>query len=69
MYYVICVDDLSHKCCILFMQNKYHTFSIIFEFKALVGKDTGRKVKALRSENSGECVSNEFKKFCASEGI
>ena len=51
------------------MQKKDQTFSIFCEFKALVEKDTGKKVKALRSENDEEYVSNEFKKFCASKGI
>ena len=32
-------------------------------------KDTGKHVKALRSDNGGEYISNEFKKFCNKEGI
>jgi len=44
-------------------------FAKFFEFKALVEKDNGSKVKALKSDNSEEYVSNEFKKLCASEGI
>jgi len=68
-YYVIFVDDFSCKCWIFFMQNKYQMFAKFCEFKALVEKETGRKVKALRSDNDGEYVSNEFKKFYASEGI
>lgn len=51
------------------MKKKDQMFSKFFVFKALVEKDNGRKVKALRSNNDGEYVSNEFKKFCASEGI
>ena len=35
----------------------------------MVEKDIGKKVKALRSDNGGEYISNEFKKFCAKEGI
>ena len=48
---------------------KDHTFAKFYEFKALVEKDTGRKVKALGSDNGGEYVSNVFKNFCASKGI
>jgi len=68
-YYVIFVDDLSQKCWIYFMQKKGQTFSKFVEFKALVEKETGKKVKALRIDNSDEYVSNEFKNLCAKEGI
>jgi hypothetical protein len=60
-YYVIFVDEFSHKCCIFFMQKKDQTFSKFCEFKALVEKDSGKQVKALRSDNGGEYISNEFK--------
>ena len=52
------VDDFSCKCWILFMHKKYQMFSKFCEFKALVEKDTGKKVKDPRSENGGEYVSN-----------
>ena len=51
------------------MQKKDQTFSKFLEFKALVEKDTRKHVKALRSENGGEYISNEFKNFCSKEGI
>lgn len=51
------------------MQKKNQMFSKFCEFKALVEKYTGKKVKALRSDNGGEYISNEFKKFCAKKGI
>ena len=35
----------------------------------MVGKESGKKIKALRSNNDGEYVSQEFKDFCAAEGI
>jgi len=51
------------------MQDRDQTFSNFFESKALVEKETSRKVKALKSDNSGEYVLNEFKKLCAKDGI
>ena len=51
------------------MQKKDQTFSKICEYKALVEKDIGKQVKDLRSDNGGEYISNEFKKFCTKEGI
>jgi len=35
----------------------------------LFEKDTGRKVKALMSDNSGEYLSNEFKNLSVAKGI
>lgn len=51
------------------MQNKDHTFSKFVEFKELVKKETGRKVKDLRSDKGGEYVLNEFNNLSAKEGI
>ena len=48
------------------MQN---TFLKFCEFKALVEKELGKKIKALRSDNTGEYVSQEFKDFCVAKGI
>ena len=35
----------------------------------MVEKESGKKIRALRSDNGGEYVSQEFKDFCATEGI
>ena len=51
------------------MQKKDQIFTKFYEFKAFVEKESGKKVKSIQSDNGGEYVSNEFKKFCAAEGI
>ena len=51
------------------MQKKDQTFPKFCAFKALVEKESGKKIKALRSDNGGEYVSQEFNNFCAVEGI
>ena len=51
------------------MQKKDQTFSKFLEFKALVEKDTGKHLKAIKSDNGGEHISNEFKNFCSKEVI
>ena len=57
-FYVIFFDEFSHKCFIFFMQKKDQTFSKFCEFKALVEKESRKQVKALRSDNGGEYISN-----------
>jgi len=56
-YYVIFIDDFSSRCWIYFMQKKDKTFLRFCEFKALVEKEFGKKIKALGSDNGGEYVS------------
>jgi transposase InsO family protein len=51
------------------MWKKDQTFSKFCEFKELVEKESGKQVKALRSDNGGEYISNEFKDFYNKEGI
>ena len=68
-YYVIFVDDFSRKCWIFFMQKKNETYSKFCEFKALVEKESGKKMKALRIDNGGEFVLHSFKDFYVEEGI
>ena len=51
------------------MQKKDYKLSKLLDFKALVEKVSGKQVKALRSDNGGEYISNEFKNFCSKEGI
>ena len=68
-YYVIFIDDYSRKCWIYFMQKNGQTFTKFCEFKSLVEKESRKKIKALRSDNDGEYVSQVFKDFCEVEGI
>lgn len=51
------------------MQKKDQILSKFCDFKALVEKESGKKIRALRSNNGGEYVSQEFKDFCVAEGI
>jgi transposase InsO family protein len=68
-YYVIFIDDHSHKTSIFFMKKKDEVSSRFVEFKAIVENHTNKNIKALRSNNGGEYISNAFRDLCTKEGI
>ena len=45
------------------MWKKDETFSNFIELMALVENETGKNMKALKSDNGGEYMSNESKKL------
>ena len=64
-YYVIFIDDYSRRTWIYFLKTKGEVFIHFKEFKALVEKQTGRKIRVLRSDNGGEYTDGGFSDFCA----
>ena len=44
-------------------------FNTFKQFRVMVEKITGRKIKCLRTDNGGEFTSLEFEKYCKEEGI
>ena len=45
------------------MQKNDQTFSKFFEFKEVVEKESWKQLNIVRSDNGGEYISNDFKKF------
>jgi gag-polypeptide of LTR copia-type/Integrase core domain/GAG-pre-integrase domain len=68
-YFLLFIDDFSRMSWVYFLQNKSETFNCFTKFKAYVEKQTGEKLKKLRSDRGGEYMSAEFKTFCEKEGI
>ena len=69
MYYVSFIDDFSRKTFIYFLRKKSEVFNRFKEFKALVENQTEKKIKVLRTDNSGEFCGNDFEEFCKQCGI
>jgi len=53
----------------LFIKQKSEVFSTFKKFKAVVEKESGRKIKAMRIERGEEFTSNEFQEFCEENRI
>lgn len=60
-YFMLLIDDFSRKRWVTFLQDKSQDFEIFKIFKKMVEKESGYKLKCLRSECGGEFTSNEFK--------
>ena len=57
--------DYSRRTWIYFLKTKGEVFNRFKDFKALVEKQTGRKIQVLRSDNRGEYIDGGFSDFCA----
>ena len=69
-YFVTFIDDKSRYVWVYLLKSKGDVFSLKFrDWKAMVERSTGRKLKVLRSDNGGEYTSGEFVQYLRSEGI
>lgn len=68
-YFVTFTDDYSRWCSVLVIAQKSDVFDCFKKWRVNVEKQTGCLIKALRSDNGGEYVSNIFKAFLEEHGI
>ena len=68
-YFVTFIDDYSRYTTVYTLKSKDEVLEKFKEFVKSSEKQTGHSVKALRSDNGGEYVSNAFKDYCKSSGI
>lgn len=69
LYYIIFVDDFSHKTWTFFLKNRSQAFNMFKDFKALVEKQPGKQIKIFKSENDKQFTSNDFIDFYKEVGI
>ena len=68
-YFMTLVDDFSGKTWTYILHAKSEVFDCFKKFCATTKTETGRRVKALKTNRGGEFYSNKFIKFCKEKGI
>ena len=68
-YFLTFIDDRTHYTWIYILQHKSEVFDCFLQWKALAEKSSGRKLKAIRTDNGGEFTSAKFVDYLKSEGI
>ena len=68
-YFLSFIDDKSRYVWAYILKHKSDVFEKFIEWKAMVEKQTGKKLKKLRSDNGGEYLSEQFTNYFKKEGI
>ena len=68
-YFVTFMDDKSRYIWIYILKNKSEVFKKFPEWKSMVEKSRGEKIKTLCSDNGGEYTSKEFEDYLKKNGI
>lgn len=68
-YFISFIDDNSRYTEVTMLRNKSDAFQAFKDYKRRVEKQTGQRIKKLRTDNGREYLSNNFKDFLKEEGI
>ena len=68
-YALVLVDDATRYTWVLYLRKKSHAAQEIKDWFALVERQVGRRVRALRSDRGGEFLDNQFRSWLKSKGV
>ncbi|WVZ83650.1 hypothetical protein U9M48_030778 [Paspalum notatum var. saurae] len=68
-YFLLLVDDVSRYMWIMLLTSKDEAAGAIKKFQAGVEVETGRKLRALRTDRGGEFTAVTFGEYCAEKGV
>ena len=60
---------MSRYMWLTLLRSKADAPAAIMTFQARVERETGKKLKVLRTDNGGEFTSVEFGEYCVGEGV
>lgn len=67
--YFLLVDDMSRYMWLSVLRSKDEAAGAIARFQARVETETGRRLRALRTDRGGEFTSVDFSDYCADRGV
>lgn len=68
-YFLTFIDDKSRRIFVYFLKHKSEVLGKFKMFKTQVERQTGRRIKAIRSDNGGEYTGNDFENYLVECGI
>jgi hypothetical protein len=67
-YFVTFIDDFSRKLWTYLIKKKNEVIEVFPKFKSMFERQSGLKLKILRTDGGGEYVLKEFDRLCEKEG-
>ena len=67
-YFVTFIDDHSRKVWVYTLKTKDQVLDVFKQFQASVERETGKKLKCIRTDNGGEYLG-PFDAYCKEHGI
>ena len=68
-YFLTFIDDKTRYVWVYVLKHKHEVFERFLEWKAMVEKSTGQKLKTLRTDNGGEYTFERFENYPKTEGV
>lgn len=68
-FFVTFIDDATRKVFVYCLESKGQVTEVYEQFKSLVERQTGRKLKVLRTDNGTEYVNSRMRKSMQRDGI
>ena len=68
-YFLSFIGDKTRYVWVYFLKSKEQVFEKLLDLKAMVERSTGRKLKAIRTDNGGEFTSKELETHLMAEGV
>lgn len=68
-FFLTFIDDFSRKIWVYFLKAKSEVFEYFKTFRTFVEKQSGKSIKALRSDCGGEYTANHFQEYLKQNGI